>query len=269
MIFCPSNVCMEKLIVTKEEYDRNVRLVNGVPKVMWCFWASGEMPPNRKRSFQLLCKHISCLVCLVSDKTFFDFEVDGAAIHSAYNQLSAVHKSDYVRAYLWHHYGGGWHDIKATLVSFDHVWAEFADGNTHLVGRPEIRGGAARTFDKERRWMPDFWQDLVSVTAWVGRPATSLSGEVYRSLQAYLDENLELLQSNPAKHPRDKCLGELSFLKKIKKNAARIMLGEKNSYPLTWTVFGNAFHPACLKYKENISRNLPMDELKNAGIYHR
>lgn len=260
---------MGKPIVTKEEFDRKIKSANGVPKVIWCFWASGEMSHNREKSFQLLCEHIDCPVCLVSDETIFQFEVDGAKIHPAFTYLSAVHKSDYVRTYLWHHYGGGWHDIKATGVSFAQVWDEFADDNIHLVGRPEIKGGAAKTFDGQGKWMPDFWQDLVSVTAWVGRPYTPFSKEVYENLGKYLDENLELLSVNPAKHPRDKRLNELSFFKKVKKIAARLIVGENNDYPLTWTVFGNAFHPACLNHRNRIARSLPVDELKNAGVYHR
>jgi hypothetical protein len=45
--------------------------------------------------------------------------------------------------------------------------------------------------------------------------------------------------------------------------------GKNPNYPLQWTFFGNFFHPLNYLYKNNILKVLPVDEVKNAGIYHR
>ena len=41
------------------------------------------------------------------------------------------------------------------------------------------------------------------------------------------------------------------------------------NYPIPWTLFGNLFHPLNLIFKNHVSKNLPRDTVKNAGIYHR
>lgn len=40
------------------------------------------------------------------------FILKDAPLHPSYSFLSGVHRSDYLRCYLMHHYGGGYSDIK-------------------------------------------------------------------------------------------------------------------------------------------------------------
>ena len=46
-----------------------------------------------------------------------DWVVAGHPLHPAYNDLSLVHRSDYLRAYLLHHHGGGYCDLKRPIKS--------------------------------------------------------------------------------------------------------------------------------------------------------
>src|SRR5690606_24541716 len=111
-------------------------------------------------------------------------------------------------------YGGGWHDIKATEVSFKEVWPDFADPTIFLIGRPERENGPAQVFDNEGRWMPDYWPELISVTAWVGRKNTPLSEMMYTEINKLLDENALKLQQHPARHPRERKINSNNFLSK-------------------------------------------------------
>jgi len=84
-----------------------------------------------------------------------------------------------------------------------------------------------------------------------------------------LAQNLDSLKQNPAIHPREKKLPKGNIFKKLF-NIMKFNYQERSTkYPLEWTLFGNVFHPKVLKYKQHISYNLPVDQEKNAGIYHR
>lgn len=247
----------------------SVETRNGVPCLMWCYWSEGELSEVRSLSMKYLIKHVGVPVFMVTKKSFFQLEIAGFPIHPSFGHLSAVHQSDYVRSYLWHHYGGAWHDVKATEINFLPTWEVFADPSVYLIGRPESKGGAARIYDGEGRWMPNLWRDLVSVIAWIGRPRTPFSSEMMGHLHHYLDQQLEALKLSPALHPREKRIEAKNFLVKELKHRYYLMSGRSPGYPLPWTLFGNIFHPLNYKYKCHVSTMLPQDQRKNAGIYHR
>lgn len=242
---------------------------NGVPYVVWCYWEGSAMNENRKKSFQYLTRNIGVPVFLVTRENLDHLIRDDHPLHPAFPFLSVVHRSDYIRAYLLHYYGGGWHDIKATEVSFADCWKYFKDPNIYLIGRPETPNGPAKVTDAYGNYMPDKWQDLVAVPAWIGRGNTDFTVDLLTQIEQVLDQNLDLLKKHPAKHPREKHVHARNFLHRIQLTIKAYWSGRNLDYPLDWTLFGNVFHPLVYKYKHNICRELPQDKRKNAGIYHR
>ncbi|MFC4872439.1 hypothetical protein [Negadavirga shengliensis] len=247
----------------------SVEKVFGIPKVLWCYWAGGPMTEGRKKSFQYLIDHVGLPVILVEPGCLRSLILKEHPLHPCFPYLSAVHQSDYIRTYIWHHYGGAWHDVKATKTDISPVWKEFADPKTYFVGKPEHPNGTAKVHDDEGRWMPDYWKELVSVIAWVGRPYTAFSGAMYMAMHSYLDNYLDALKTNPGKHPREKSIMKGNLLLYGFKKLSYYFSGRDTRYPLPWTLFGNLFHPLNYKYREHIKRTLPTDLIKNAGIYHR
>jgi hypothetical protein len=242
---------------------------NGVNFVIWCYWEGKPMNANRLKSFELLRKNIGVPVQLVTPENLQEFILPDSPLHRAFPYLSLVHRSDYIRAYLLHHYGGGWHDVKATEVSFQSAWDEFKQSEIWLVGRRELPRGASPAKLETGESVSTYWKELVAVPAWVGRKQTPFSRDLLAGIDRELDKNFEKVKKHPAKHPREKYTkptnvlhGSFLFIKKT-------LEGRNPYYPLEWTLFGNVFHPLNLKYKDNISRNLPVDRLKNAGVYHR
>lgn len=248
-------------ITTKDEV---IAVSSGKPFsfVVWCFWYDGPMNENRTRSLNLMVEKLEVPVCLITRENIQEFVLPDFPLHSAFRYLSDVHKSDYLRIYLLHHYGGAWHDIKPTQVSFSSVWDEFADPDVFLVGRPEIKGGPAKVFDEHGNWMPDCWEHLVGCGWWVGRPGTALSAEMSRNVERLLDENLEMLKKYPAKTPFDR--RKKAFVSRLPL-IGRLFRG----YPLPWTVFGNIFHPLNYKYRHHIRKTLPYDRQYNLGLPYR
>jgi hypothetical protein len=246
-----------------------IEKVNDVSFVIWCYWSGKAMSKNRLLSYNTLIKNIGVPVFLVTNENIHQIEKPAHPFHKAFPYLSDVHKSDYVRIYLLHHYGGGWHDIKATEVSFKDAWSEFSDPSIYMIGRPERLGGPAQVFDNDNRWMPDYWQDLISVTSWVGRPNSDLSSAMLNDVEALLDKHFDNLKKYPARHSREKKVVGKNVFSKLSIRIKNLLTGRNDNYPLPWTVFGNVFHPLNYKFKKNISLNLPQDNIKNAGIYHR
>lgn len=243
--------------------------INNVPFVIWCYWEGDAMEGNRLLSFQYLQQHISVPICLITPDNLNNFIKPNFPILESYQDLSIVHRSDYVRAYLMHHYGGGWHDIKATEQSYAEVWSIFEDENIWIVGRKETAKGAAKVYTQNGDYIPNFYKDLIAVPSWVARPNTKFSEEMLEGIESIINSNKEILQKYPAKHPREKKLPNTNFLKKVF-NIAKFLYQKRSlHYPLDWTLFGNVFHPLILKYKGHISYELPTDQHKNAGIYHR
>lgn len=249
---------MKRIISKKVEFD-SIERMHGVPFVIWCFWYKGDMNDNRIRSLNYMKKHIGVPLCLITKDNLPEFILEGSPLHPAFEYLSDVHKSDYLRIYLLHHYGGGWHDIKPIQTSYHSAWSGFANPECYLVGKPEIKGGAAKVYDSAGRWMPSMWRDLVVTNRWVGRANTPFSQDMFRAINQLLDKNLEKLKKNPARHPYDKkrCLWK------------RLLRFELNDYPLAWTVVGNIFHPLNYKYLSHISPTLPADEVENLGLSYR
>lgn len=242
---------------------------NGVPFVIWCYWEGGEMNKNRSLSFSYLQKNIGVPVCLITPQNISKFLLPEYPLPESLTYASIVHRSDFIRAYLMHFYGGGWHDIKATLVSFADCWELFKDENIYLIGRPESFKGAAKVSNENGIYMPDVAADLVSVPAWIARGNTALSKTIYQNLQALFLKNADLLKKGPAKHPREKYIKPKNFFHKLAILLKYLYSGRNPKYPLPWTVFGNIFHPAVYKFRNHVVKCLPADTVKNAGIYHR
>lgn len=251
------------------EHPEQLTYCNGVPFVVWCYWEGEKMHGNRLISFEYLKENIGVPLCLVTPQNISLFIKNTHPLHPAYKNLSIVHRSDYLRAYFLHHYGGAWHDIKATKASFKNVWNEFANEHIWMVGRPETRSGAAKTYTTDQKYIPDFYQYLISVTAWVGRPNTALSKEVLEGIEFIINSNADLLKKYPATHAREKKIETKNWLKLFFVYMKFFYQKRSLHYPIEWTLFGNIFHPLILKYNKHISFKLPCDVEKNAGVNHR
>ena len=254
-----NNEVREELIASSEN--------NSVPRLVWCFWAGGDMSKNRLISLDMMKKYMGVPICLVTESNLSEFIVDKYPLHHTFNFLSVVHKSDYLRIYLLHHYGGIWHDIKPTMTSYKDIWCEFDDPQVYFVGKPEIKGGPAEIRDGDGRWMPDFWNKLVATNRWAGRSGTPLSQEMYDNINKLLDNNKRELRRNPAQHPYDQ--RKRRGIESKRKRLCNKLIRKKRGYPLRWTLFGDIFHPMNYKYVENIKRTLPFDKNENLGLSYR
>ena len=109
-----------------------------IPEKVWVFWFGRAMSAARAKAFELLVKRVDVPVMLVTEANVSRIVVDGAPLHPAFHFLSAIHKSDYLTAYVSHYHGGGIHDVKAAFGS----WLPFfsaarAAQSTYIMGAGE------------------------------------------------------------------------------------------------------------------------------------
>lgn len=106
----------------------------GPARQVFVLWTgTNEMSVNRTEALEELQRNNPLLqIHVVNPRSLSEYVLARHPLHPAYGDLSLVHRSDYLRAYLLHHYGGvycdvkrGYGDLRASLDSIEHkpdVW---------------------------------------------------------------------------------------------------------------------------------------------------
>ena len=214
---------------------------------IFCLW-TGENPMSANRSMALKSiKNTGLKVIFIDRFNLNNWIVEGCQLHPAFKYLSAVHKADYLRCYLMHHYGGGYTDIKFTSASWITHFDELMSSDQLICGYQEksfLDAARGRGMVKDI-WLAINYRKLVGNGAYICKPNTVITQKWLMQINAILDKNLEILSRFPARHPRD------FYHKKLNNN-------EISQYPLRWTeICGEVFHPLCLKYRNKIFKHLP------------
>jgi len=219
-------------------------------KNLFCFWADdNEMSETRKKCLESLPNTEMNIRFL--DKTAIKaWELEEHPFHPGYRYLSATHKSDYLRAYFMHHYGGGYTDIKYVDFSWLPAFNRLIHSDAYIEGYPEIGIiGITRTkglfyFLK----LAFIVNKLVGCGAFLCKPRTPFTNDWMDSVHQVLDQHYKSLKANPASGPLD--FVNMKFTD-----------GSRSKYPLTHSAFsGEVFHLICSKYTNKIGRTLtPFD----------
>lgn len=208
-----------------------------VPRVIYAVWTGNNpLTPNRIRGLEALReKNPTTTLILVTPENLHKYEVDGAPIHPSYEHLSLNHRSDYLRAYLMHHHGGGYSDIKVATQPWTAAFDQIdSDDRLWAVGYQEVGsdrcGGRDAGLGHEIRRR---YRSIIGFGAFICRPGTPLTAEWLRELDRRLDYYAEEL----AEHPGN-------------------TWGDNPGYPILWIELGSdVFNPLQLKYLKHIGQN--------------
>ena len=235
----------------KHNFD-NIKFINGVPEVVFICWFGGykvenqKMSINRFKAFISLVKNIQVPVILITNKNYMSFVKKTHPIHKSFELLSGNHKSDYMRAYLLHHYGGGYHDIKHREKSWKNCWDDWLfDDNIWIFGRKENNKDAIGYPPNEKHICEHF--DKLITMGWViSKPYTKFTGKLLCKIEEVLDKKHDKLLENPGYNSAG-YYHENPF-----------QMAEENNYPLRWLeVMGEISHPLMLEITEHIKFGLP------------
>lgn len=204
-----------------------------VPRRIRTFWMSdNEMSDGRRQCLRELQQQ-PVDVDLVTADQLSRIVLEEYPLHPAFADLSAVHRSDYLRAYCMHHHGGGYSDVKAPTADwtagFDLLQA---DRSAWMVGYQEpssvdcarIESGLGREL-RRRSGL------LAGNCAFIFRPRTTLTAEWLAEVERRLDYFAPLLRRAPARDP----------------------FGDTPDYPVPWTMLqAQVLQPLQLKYLDRI-----------------
>lgn len=205
-----------------------------VPRVLWCCWTGlEEMSDARRASLEAIRGLSRDLdVRLVTNENLTEILVPGAPLPAGYDNLSSVHKSDVLRAYLMHHHGGGYVDIKRPLHEWTPVYELLESSVASWVAGYPLQSLKEATHIQDRlgrKIRRNFFR-LPGFAAMICKPGSPLTGEwieeVNRRVSSFSDE----LDSNSGN-----------------------TYGDNVGYPVPWTYLGSqVFEPLCMKYLEHV-----------------
>lgn len=238
----------------------NIEYVNNVPKVVFVCWSGGFtrnlplMSIKRFEAFKSLVENIDVPVILLTYMNYKFFEKKEHPIHHAFDYLSANHKSDYLRAYMLHYYGGAYHDVKWRIESWKDEWDKdnwTKNENIWIYGRRETYEGAIG-YPPGMKHIQKEYNRLVTMGWVICKKNTKYTTELLDKIENILDKKYSEL----IKFPGYKSSGYYSD--------KQFSPAEENNYPLRWLeLMGEFFHPLMLKYNNKIKFGLP-DALKKS-----
>lgn len=194
------------------------------------------MSEQRRQRLDDLRRISDCEVVLITPANLSSYILPHAPLHPAYPYLSAVHKSDYLRCYLMHFYGGGYSDIKAPFRSWKKAFRDLeinptALANVNIVPTLYQREGVAIY--------------MIQVSGFIFRPQTEFTHKWYAEVNRLLDMKLEALRAHPASHPYSHTDIE-------------------PEYPVGWTeICSLVIEPLHIEFFTRIMTSLPGQEVHN------
>lgn len=106
-----------------------------LPNSIFLIWLGGQpLTVNRQRSLEVVSRlNPNLHVILIDDQNLTEYIRDDHPLHSAFENLALTHKSDYLRAYLMHYYGGGYLDVKTISKSWEPAMQRLAQNDEAWV----------------------------------------------------------------------------------------------------------------------------------------
>lgn len=239
---------LEKFI--KNSLD-DIQHINGIPKVVFVCWFGGygthQMPvmnQGRFNCFKDLVNSINVPVILITNKNYKYFEKNNFPIHKSFEYLTGVHKSDYFRCYLLHHYGGGYHDIKSRTLGWENEWERdnwLYDENIWMYGRMEKNESVIGHPTNMNHIKKEF-KKMVTMAWIICKKNTKYTSELLNNMTQILEDKYDKLVLHPGI--------ESGGYRDDNRNMSI-------SYPLKWIeILGEVYHPLMLIYTNHIKFGL-------------
>lgn len=205
------------------------------PRRVFCVWA-GDNPltENRSRSLREIEQRIGLPVVLVTPATVDEWLVPGHPLHPAYEHLSLVHRSDYLRGYLMHHHGGAYVDIKRPLGSWAPSFEQMAQ-DSHT-------------------WVTSYW---TSHANWIGKLPGTLGRDILVHYRLMFGKGGFMMRSHTPLTAA--WLAQMDAILDARSDELTARPGGvfgADGYPLSWTdLLGRVLDPLTLKFHAHVRRD--------------
>lgn len=205
-----------------------------IPRRIFVLWTGDNpLPTPRTKGLEAIRRiQHDFEITLVTPENIDNWIIPEHPLHSAYPNLSLVHRSDYLRAYLLHHHGGGYSDIKAPCCYWGSAFAQASADNTWLLGYPErSTQWVAQLPRKLGRDLKRNYRTIPGGSAYVVRADSTFTREWMAEVERRLDYFAPLLEQHPGG-----------------------MRNEVPEYPIGWNdLLAKIIHPLSLKHRAQIS----------------
>lgn len=205
------------------------------PNIIWCFWmGDNPLTPNRVKSLDSIRRmNPNSEVILVSMSNLDRILVEGYALHPNFEDLSAIHKSDYLRSYVMLHHGGAYCDIKKWTAPWAPIIRALNSEKGAWLAGPEETSPSNVSAPTGRlgREMRANYSNIPCQAAFAFRPGSPFAEEWSAEVGRRMDYFSGLLEKNPARDP----------------------FGCEGNYPVPWNALhGSIFSPLCMKYFDRV-----------------
>jgi hypothetical protein len=221
----------------------DIKKYNPAKKNIYCFWTGiNKMSKNRQQCLQTIYNNTGIEVKFITTQNLNNYILNDAPLHKGYKYLSEVHKSDYLRCYFMHFYGGGYTDIKQTNINWNKYFDKLNNSDKWCIGYAEIPGGSSTNLD---------YTKLIGNGCYIFKPMTPITTEWYNELIKKMDSKYEELKKNPANTYRDY-------------QGYKLENGEYSKYPLAWAeLLCDIFHVIIYKYNDKVYNDMPLINTSN------
>ena len=209
--------------------------LNKAPEIIYVFWTgNNELTENRSKGLDSIIRNSDVEVKLITPANLGEYVLDGYPLHRAYEYLSSVHKSDYLRCYFMYHYGGGYSDVKVCLNSWKMAFKKLNTSNKYALGYREIGSGRISTTDTSLdKYMAAHFFLSMGISSFIFKPRSAIAAEWISELHKRLDHYYDDLKKNPGD-----------------------TYGRNTDYPIVWDgILGKIVFPLYFKYKKCIIIN--------------
>lgn len=202
-------------------------------RIFTIWTGDSAMPEARERGLDALrSMQTGIEVVLVTPDTLSSWIVPGAPLHSAYENLSLVHRSDYLRAYLLHHHGGGYSDVKASFHHWGAAFDQLEEQDLWVLGYPERSTQWVAQLPRALgRDLKRYYRIVPGGGALIMRPNSTFTREWLAEVERRLDYFQPLLAQNPGG-----------------------IRNEVLPYPVSWNdLLAKVTHPLALKHHRRVA----------------
>lgn len=207
--------------------------VSEVPEVIWCFWTgTNPLTPNRAACLaQMREINPRTPVELITPDRLTSFVVSTHPLPAAYDDLSFVHRSDYLRAYFLHHYGGGYSDLKRLRGPWRSPLDRLRTSDGWLLGNPlTAPAWAGEAPGRLGTHLRRYYRQIASESTLIAKSHSPLTAEWLREVERRLDYYAPALAESEGG-----------------------IWGRASDYPISWTgLLGDVLHPLCLKHRDRV-----------------
>ncbi|KQR91853.1 hypothetical protein ASG01_12670 [Chryseobacterium sp. Leaf180] len=218
--------------VSKEEKVTDLTLEKA-KEVIYIFWTGdNEISENRKSGIKSLKEKAEVEIVLVTPNNLSNYILKDYPLHEAYEYLSLIHKSDYLRCYFMLHHGGGYADIKPSLTSWKRLFEQLNQAPKHwCIGPREIYSGGVPDLEGNIGIdIKKYHNLLIGNCGYIFKPNSPIAQEWMNEVNSRLDKLEQALIKNPGN-----------------------VYGDNIGYPVEWSfILAQVFHPIILKYSEHV-----------------